>query len=449
MYQPQGSEEPRSRVLVVDDEQAICSSLAGVLRDERFETLTVNDGAEALKMIEQFRPAIVFLDIWMPGLDGMETLEKIKQLLPATEVIMISGHATINNALEAMRRGAFDLIEKPFAIERVVSAAARALEHRKRLEETSYAKDSSGEITRTAREKPYTLLPHQGFLSSEMRGKNLGQRTLRDSVVLYGQCLHSGMKSGLVLEPLPPDSGIHFCLMGGSDSVPVFIDYVESTDFATTLRYGDTVAATIEHLMAVLHAYRISNLLIKCNGEVPIFDGSARQFCSVIESVGLEEQGGEWYEIAVEEELTVSDADGRQTITLVPDTSFSVRYELCYPSPVGRQEFTFRFEDGKFPEEVAPARTFGFMKDIEKLQRAGLAAGGRLDNFILIGPEGVVNTELRFENELCRHKVLDAVGDFFLIGRPLRARLEAKMTGHSDNIKLVRQLRDRLFTAIV
>jgi UDP-3-O-acyl N-acetylglucosamine deacetylase len=279
-----------------------------------------------------------------------------------------------------------------------------------------------------------------------MRGKNLGQRTLKDSVILYGQCLHSGVKSGLILEPLPANSGIHFAEIGGSRPAPVFVENVESTDFATTVRAGDTSAATIEHLMSALHSYGISNLLVKCNGEVPIFDGSALEFCDVIESVGLQEQDGDWYEIAVDRKIELFDSDDpQQQLSLEPSEVLSIEYTLDYPEPVGRQFAAFELRNVQsFKTEIAPARTFGFMRDVERLQRSGLAAGGRLDNFILIGSDKVINTELRFENELARHKILDAIGDLFLIGRPLRAKVSAKMTGHSDNISILRKLFEEL-----
>lgn len=437
----------RPLVLVVDDEESICSTLSGVLEDESFRTATARDGIDAVDKVRQLNPALVFLDIWMPGSDGIQTLEKIKEISPQTEVVMISGHATISNALEATRRGAFDFIEKPFDIESVVFSANRALERRRSLLQAQTDSPSQGASVNLQSSSIPPLLSHRGISSKALAGRYFTQRTLKDSVVLYGHCLHSGQKSGLVLEPLPRNSGIHFARIGHGKAVPAFVDYVESTGFATTIRSGSTDAATIEHLMATFHAYRLTNILVKCNGEVPIFDGSAVEFCSAVERIGIEEQGGQWAEFAVDEPITVS-AKGSQpgeSITIEPADSFSVRYELNYPAPVGTQTHEFVL-DGveRFKKEIAPARTFGFMKDIEKLQKAGLAAGGRLDNFILIGPDKVVNTELRFENELARHKILDILGDLFLLGRPLRAKVTARMTGHSDNVELLKQLRAKL-----
>ena len=433
-------------VLVVDDEESICSSLSSVLEDESYTTIRAGNGHEALEQVIEHKPELVFLDMWMPGWDGVETLERIKQAVPDTEVIMISGHATISNALEATRRGAFDFIEKPFDIDSVVFAASRALEKKRSRHKNS--KDKNGDLKIEDDAIKSSLLNHSGVLSTGLKGKNLGQRTIARSAILYGQCLHSGQKSGLVLEPLPLNSGIHFAKIGETRPTPAFIDYVNSTSFATTVGSGREAVSTIEHLLSVLHAYKISNLLIKCNDEVPIFDGSGNEICDILDNIGIEEQGGDWYEISVDR--SVEYRTGKLTqgveegLMLEPSTipGFTVCYELNYPAPIGRQIFEFNLSSIEdFKHQIAPARTFGFMKDIENLQKAGLAAGGRLNNFILIGHDGIVNTELRFPEELARHKILDAIGDLFLLGRPLQGKLTARMTGHSDNIKLISELK--------
>lgn len=430
-------------IMVVDDESSIRSTLAGVLADEKFDTITATDGIDALEKLSSAQPDVVFLDIWMPGWDGIETLEKIKQQCPDSEVVMMSGHATISTALEAMKLGAADFIEKPFDIESVVGAAGRALERRQRA---LNSRDSNVEKRQLDFQNISSGIPqHPGLLSKGWKGRNRGQRTLNDSLILYGQGLHSGMKSGLVLEPLPLNSGLHFTQMGVSRPAPIFVDSVDSTTLATTVRSGSAEVGTIEHLMAALHAFGISNLLIKCNGEVPIFDGSAEQFCEVIESVGVVEQGGEWFEIAVEEPIEVSaqQISGIETLSIEPAETLSITYELNYPEPVGTQSVRVELDSVEsFRKSIAPARTFGFMKDVERLYKAGLGAGARLDNFILIGDDGVLNTTLRFEDELARHKILDIVGDLFLIGRPLRGAIKARMTGHSDNINLLRRIRE-------
>ena len=270
------------------------------------------------------------------------------------------------------------------------------------------------------------------------------QKTLKRSVVLSGQGLHSGMKAGLILSPLPPNSGVVFGNITTSENIPAHIDYVESTEYATTLRYGQATARTIEHFMAVLHAYHINNLQIKINGEIPIMDGSALDFCKLIEEAGIEEQDAEQEEIIIDEKYSVGEeSPNSKYITIEPYDTLTINYSLNYPDPVGKQEFTFTLKNSaSFKKLIAPARTFGFLKDIEKLERMGLASGGRLHNFILIDDEKIVNTKLRFPDEFVRHKILDLIGDFYLLGKPIRGYVKANMTGHSENSILIKKIRD-------
>ncbi|MFQ5894879.1 MAG: UDP-3-O-acyl-N-acetylglucosamine deacetylase [Nitrospinota bacterium] len=274
------------------------------------------------------------------------------------------------------------------------------------------------------------------------RPRSLPQRTLRRSVVLCGQGLHSGLKTGLILQPLPPGSGIQFGKITLEGTVPALVDFVESTDYATTIRNGPVVARTIEHLMAVLHAYGISNLLVKVSDEVPIMDGSALDFCQIIEGGGLEEQDEPAGEFVVERPYVVGEEGSEEGfLRLEPAEGFSITYTLDYPPPIGRQVFEYVHSGPEtFKREVAPARTFGFLREVEQLERLGLASGGRLDNLILVDDEKVINTELRFPDEFARHKVLDLMGDLYLLGRPIRGRVVAEKTGHSDNVALLRSL---------
>ena len=276
--------------------------------------------------------------------------------------------------------------------------------------------------------------------------KKTRQKTLKRSVVLSGQGLHSGMKAGLILSPLPPNSGIIFGNITTSDNIPAHIDYVQSTEYATSLKCGQASAQTIEHFMAVLHAYRISNLQIKISGEIPIMDGSALEFCKLIEDAGIEEQDAELDEIVIEEKYTIGESsENGKYISIEPYDTFTVKYLLNYPHPVGRQEYVFTLKNEVvFRDLIAPARTFGFLKDIERLEKMGLASGGRLHNFILVDDEKIVNTELRFPDEFVRHKILDLIGDFYLLGKPIRGLVTAHMTGHSDNSALVKKIRDSL-----
>lgn len=267
------------------------------------------------------------------------------------------------------------------------------------------------------------------------------QRTLRRSVVLCGQGLHSGLKTGLILTPMPPNSGIHFGNISTGETVPAHLDYVENTEYATTLRRDKATARTIEHILAALHVYRISNLLIKIAEEVPIMDGSASDFCHIIEDGGIEEQEEPFEELIVTEPILYESEDG-SSIRIEPAEELTIEYTMEYPPPVGRQYLKYTYQGPEhFRQTIAPARTFGFLKDVEKLEKMGLASGGRLDNVILIDDEKVINTELRFPDEFVRHKILDVLGDLYLLGRPVRGRVVAVKTGHKENVALLQKLR--------
>jgi UDP-3-O-acyl N-acetylglucosamine deacetylase len=249
------------------------------------------------------------------------------------------------------------------------------------------------------------------------------------------------MKTGLLLQPLPPNSGVLFGNLSSDEVVPAHLDYVQATELATSLRRGRAVAKTVEHLMAVLHAYRITNLMVKMIEEIPIMDGSAVDFCRMVEEAGIEEQEERRDELIIDRRLEV--VDRHKSLVIEPSEGFSVDYFLDYPPPVGQQTLHFVLgSEEAFKEQIAPARTFGFLKDIEILERMGMGEGGRLHNFILVDDEKIVNTELRFPDEFVRHKILDLIGDLYLLNRPVRGKVTAHMTGHTENITLLRKIQE-------
>jgi len=193
----------------------------------------------------------------------------------------------------------------------------------------------------------------------------------------------------------------------------------------------------------VLHAAGITNLSIKINKEVPIVDGSAEKFCHFIRKTGIVAQEELIPEIVIKKPLIigVQGKDGKY-IRVDPSDHFSVRYTAIYPEPLGTISYEFAlnsFED--FEKEIAPARTYGFVDEVNKLVQMGLVEGGRMNNFILIDKDKVLNTQLRFKEELARHKILDIIGDFYLLGSPIRARVTAQKTGHSENAQMVNLIR--------
>jgi UDP-3-O-acyl N-acetylglucosamine deacetylase len=448
------------KVLIVDDVERVVQSIAGVLEDEGFRVTTAKSGEEAIEVFQQEGPDVTLLDIWMPGMDGIEVLKRLKWIAPDCQVIMISGHATISTAMAAVKLGAFDFIEKPLSLDVLLVTIRRAIDHQKELltvqrsedivteegplqEKMIFSKEATGEFMGS----PLPSLRETALLSkgaSKRKETSLSlQRTLKRSMVLYGTGLHSGMKTGLLLQPLPPHSGILFGSISSDEVVPAHLDYVQTTEFATSLRKGRAIAKTIEHLMAVLHAYRITNLMVKMIEEIPIMDGSALEFCKIVEEAGVEEQEERVDELIIDRRLEV--VHRNKSLVVEPAEAFSVHYFLDYPAPIGQQSFDFVLESEEvFKNQIAPARTFGFLKDIEMLERMGLGEGGRLHNFILVDDEKIVNTELRFPEEFVRHKILDLIGDFYLLNRPVRGKVTARLTGHTENFILMKKIQEEM-----
>ena len=728
---------PKERILIVDDEKNIVSSLTGILADEGYEVIETGDGVEALEIIQEDPPNLVLLDIWLPGMDGIEVLKTVKTYHPEIEVIIMSGHGTIDTAVKATKLGAQDFIEKPFSLDRVTQSIAEVLKNKhsspqieekptlspkelplcfenmvevkkavkvfsknmkpvllngengtgkefvaqaihrqsrksdrsfvkincavrqawaihsqlfKRTEKgltspgapkqtgeelvvylsnieslskgiqeklaealqpngsqspdaklelipirifasstkdlsalaakgqfhaallnafkesiifvsplrdyavsiPALAKDYLEEIqqtqktsipeigedaltalcrynwpgnmkelrsvlnklihTRTNQEKitaqdipseiwqpqietkyideagslqeaelvwekhfiihhlkqnnwnidatckvlktgkkqlkekivshsiemPHSEVSHNGYRHS--------QRTLKRSVVLCGSGLHSAIKTGLILQPMPPGSGIIFGDISTGKTIPARLENVQSTDYSTRLEKDMASVGTIEHIMAVLHMYRITNLLIKIGDEAPVMDGSAKDFCELIEDGEFEDQEGFYEEIIIDKKYTFGsqDQDG-PFISIEPSDNFSVSYHMEYPEPIGIQDYTYEFKgDESFKKEIAPARTFGFMEEVAQLTKMGYASGGKLDNFILLGDKKVLNTKLRFKDEFPRHKILDILGDFYLLGKPIRGRIKARKSGHTQNIGLLHHIQNNL-----
>jgi UDP-3-O-[3-hydroxymyristoyl] N-acetylglucosamine deacetylase len=419
-------------ILIVDDEEQIRASVRGVLADEGFRVLEAENGRTALATIAAEKPRLVLLDIWMPEVDGIELLREIQQRHPDTRVIVISGHGNIETAVRATQLGAVDFIEKPFSLDGLLQRIERAIGG-----QAAGKGKQEGEPSSSRRRAPAT--------SHGPRVTGRAGRTLARSVVINGHGLHSGVRTGLILHPAPPGTGVVFESISADVEIPALVDYVGATGYATTLFRGGCGAKTVEHLLATLHAFAITNLRIKMQGEVPILDGSAIEFCDLVQSGGVVTQEEEVEELVVDRRYAIGDPQGGKYLALEPADGFEVDYSLDYPPPVGREHVVYK-HDGpeRFRAEIAPARTFGFLKDIAALEQMGLAGGGRLDNCILIGDDGVLNTKLRLECEFARHKILDIMGDFFLLGRPIRGRIVARMTGHGDNIALLRQVNEAI-----
>jgi UDP-3-O-[3-hydroxymyristoyl] N-acetylglucosamine deacetylase len=417
-------------VLVVDDEPGILTTLANILQDEGYATITTGSGENALDLYREHRPAVVFLDIWLPDRDGLEVLKALREADPHAAVIMISGHGDAPTAVRSIKLGAFDYLEKPLAYARVVEALRGALSAEVHSRDARLG-DHEGEEPAPAFRPPSA--------PALLREGALPQRTVRSSTVIYGLGLHSGTRTGMVIQPLPPNSGVHFLTLPKGNVIPAHLSAVAETEYATTLSREGEEIRTVEHLLSTLHAAGITNLLIKVRGEIPVLDGSALEFCRRLEEVGIVEQDAPRQEVVIDRRFEV--ASGEKSLAIEPADVLAVSYHLRYPPPIGEQRYEFELRDfASYRDAIAPARTFGLLRDVPMMNELGLGSGGRLDNFILVGEDNVINTELRFPDEFVRHKILDIIGDLFLLGYPVRGRVTARFTGHRDNVALQRAI---------
>src|SRR5712664_1577200 len=258
------------------------------------------------------------------------------------------------------------------------------------------------------------------------------QRTLRRHISCVGIGLHSGNKVYLTLKPAPADFGIRFRRsdMGGYE-VPATVRNLAGIQLATGLVRDEVSVETVEHLLAALVSTGIDNVAIELNSpEVPIMDGSAAPFIYRIHEAGVKRLQKPRTYLKIVRPIAISRGDKR--IALYPSDHFKVTYSISYDHPLLRhQSRTVRITEDSFVEEVAPARTFTFLKDVEMLRQNGLALGGSLENAVVLGETGVLNNALRFEDEFVRHKILDAIGDLALVGHPVIGHLVAHRAGHA------------------
>jgi UDP-3-O-[3-hydroxymyristoyl] N-acetylglucosamine deacetylase len=440
-------ESELKKVLIIDDEKNIQVSLASVIEDEGYNVFFSTSGEEGIEKFKNIRPDITFVDIWLPGIDGLETMKRILEIDPVQIVIMISGHGNITTAVRALKEGAYDFLEKPLSIDKVIFVLNRGLEYKEILEENRklksmlYENDESDLDTGKLLKKESTGRIEFDACNTEYSRR---QKTIKQGNIFYGIGLHSGEKTGMVIKPLPEGKGIRFENISENGYIPARIEYVDTTSYATSIRKDRLEAKTIEHLMAVLHAFGITNISIKINKETPTGDGSASKFCELIRNSGIVEQNELIPEIIISKPLIIGDENSDEKfIKVEPANDFSVYYSAVFPNPMGRMSYEFVLNSPEdFEKEIASARTFGFVEEISKMSQMGLAEGGRINNFILIDNGRVVNTKLRFKDELVRHKILDIIGDFYLLGRPIRGKITGHRTGHSDNIQMVNLIKE-------
>jgi UDP-3-O-[3-hydroxymyristoyl] N-acetylglucosamine deacetylase len=258
------------------------------------------------------------------------------------------------------------------------------------------------------------------------------QRTLRRTVSCTGIGLHSGNKVTLSLKPAPADYGIRFQRsdLGGLE-IPATVTHLGGIQYQTGLTREAVSVETVEHLLAALTALGIDNAIVELNSpEVPIMDGSAAPFVHLIlNEAGVKKLASARRYLKVLRPISLTQGDKR--IALYPAEHLKVTYSISFDHPLLRhQSRTMRISEESFVEDIAPARTFGFLKEVEMLRQRGLALGGSLDNAIVLGETGALNA-LRFEDEFVRHKILDVIGDLTLVGYPVIGHLVAHRGGHA------------------
>ncbi len=271
------------------------------------------------------------------------------------------------------------------------------------------------------------------------------QRTLKEPVRTTGIGLHTGVKVEITLRPAPPDTGIVFRRMDLEPPAELKADpyLVTDTRLCSMLESGPAKVSTVEHLMSALAGLGIDNALVDLTGpEIPILDGSSAPFVYLLQSAGIVEQDAPKRYVRILRPIEVRDGD--KLARLTPHNGFKIEFTIDFKHPVFEKSgktVSIDFAETAYAKEVARARTFGFMHEVEALRNSGLALGGSLDNAIVMDEYRVLNVEgLRYEDEFVKHKVLDAIGDLYLLGYPIIGAFEAYKSGHALNNALLREL---------
>lgn len=429
-------------ICIIDDETSITSTVAGCLKDEGYQTVVFPDAESFWQKLDAMEPSLVLLDVWLPGMDGMQLLKRLHDRFPQVPVIMMSGHAGIEAAVAAIKAGAFDFLEKPLHLEVLLDKVAAALKHRPAGRGAELPSDTRLEIASA----DLSVSPGAVDVVESSRP----QRTLKGNVVLNGIGLLSGRNTGVILSPLGVNKGIVFQTLDGQTirghitSLENFSQPGPSKTFSansTVLDNGRRRVRTVEHLMAALSMYGITNVLVKVDEEIPNVDGSAKAFCDLIETVGTEEQPAASKVAVIRQKIGVGkEVRTEKHLFAEPFDGFEISMRVDYPPPIGEQVFVFDPGRASFAKEIAPARSFNTFESIEMAQKLGKVGGGYLHSHIIMYGGKVINTELRWPDEFVRHKILDLIGDLYLLGLPIRGRITANMTSHGYNQALVQRL---------
>jgi UDP-3-O-[3-hydroxymyristoyl] N-acetylglucosamine deacetylase len=276
----------------------------------------------------------------------------------------------------------------------------------------------------------------------DAKGPTMNQITLAKPISVTGVGLHTGVDVNLTLRPAPENTGYIFVRTDLDNfEIPASAEYISHCSYATTLMRRGVVLSTCEHLLSALRGSGIDNCFIELDSiEIPIMDGSSEDFVELIQRAGVQEQNALRRVFRVLERVEFEQGDRRMSIE--PSGCYEIECVIDFPHPfIKRQALHFVFENGSFGKEIASARTFGFTQEIDMLRKANLALGGSLENAIVLTPDGMLNdSPLRFDDEFVRHKILDIIGDFALLGMPIEGKITAEKSGHSVHASLMSKL---------
>ncbi len=269
------------------------------------------------------------------------------------------------------------------------------------------------------------------------------QRTLKKEIVCSSIGLHTGRKVNMCIKPAPVDTGIIFVRkdLRNSNPIPAKFNNVSDTTLQTSLSFNDVTVATVEHLLSAFNGMGVDNAIVELDSfEVPIMDGSALPFVNMLKDVGTYSQGKTKKFLVIKRPVSVKEGDANAV--LIPAAEFKISYEIEFNHvAIGRQFYSMTFSDIKYEKEICAARTFGFLNEVEYMQAKGLALGGSLKNAVVLDGRKVINKEgLRFPDEFVKHKILDAIGDLFLLGMPIIGHFVAYKSGHRLNNLLLKEL---------
>lgn len=270
----------------------------------------------------------------------------------------------------------------------------------------------------------------------------MNQTTLVKPINITGVGLHTGVEVNATLRPAPENTGYIFVRTDLDDfEIPASVEYISHCSYATTLMRRGVVLSTCEHLLSALRGCGVDNCFIALdNIEIPIMDGSSEDFVDLIEGAGLLEQPSPRHVFRILDRVEYEDGDRKMSVEPSKEYEIDCMIDFAHPF-IRRQSLNFVFKNGSFGREIASARTFGFTHEIDMLRKANLALGGSLSNAIVLTPDGMLNeTPLRFDDEFVRHKILDIIGDFALLGMPIEGRITATRSGHSVHASLMSKL---------